>query len=145
MADTLTYPDVEDLLPHRGRMLLVGDIVRIEGDVAISKSRVNADWPLIDGGAASSLVIIELVAQTSGLSNGLELIKTQGEGADVKGWLVGVKKSRFYVDTLPLGAEIITETRNAFKFEGFREIEGHARIGSDLVGEVTLQVVQAQD
>ncbi len=141
----MTYPDVEELLPHRGRMLIIDDIVKIDGDVAVSRSRVNENWPLFEGTATSSLMIIELVAQTSGLCNGLALVKSKGEGTDVKGWLVGVKKSSFYIDALPLGAEIITQTKNAFEFEGFREIEGFAKIGSDLVGEVTLQVMQAQE
>lgn len=56
---------------------------------------------------------------------------------------MGIKTARFHIDHLPLGADIITEARNRFKFEGFREIEGVSRIGEEIVGEVTLQVVQA--
>jgi predicted hotdog family 3-hydroxylacyl-ACP dehydratase len=143
MAETLPHPRIEDLLPHSGRMLLIDEILEVDTETAVSKSRVSEKWPLFDGTTVSSLMIIELVAQTCGLSNGLNRIRTQGEGSIKKGFLVGIKTARFYVDALPLGAEIITEATNRFKFEAFREIEGKARIGSDIVGEVTLQVMQA--
>jgi predicted hotdog family 3-hydroxylacyl-ACP dehydratase len=143
MAETLPRPSVEDLLPHGGRMLLIDEILEVDTETAVSKSRVTENWPLFDGMAVSALMIVELVAQTCGLSNGLDRIRTQGEDSSKKGFLVGIKSARFYVDSLPLGAEIITEATNRFKFEAFREIEGTSRIGSDIVGEVTLQVMQA--
>lgn len=136
-------PNIKDLLPHSGRMLLIDEIVEIDRESAVSRSTVNREWPLSAGRGSSPLMIIELVAQTSGLSNGLDRIAVQGQDADKKGWLVGIKRAIFLVDYLPMGAEIVTTAKNSFKFEGFREIEGYAKIGPDLVGEVTLQVVQA--
>ena len=44
--------------------------------------------------------------------------------------------------SLPVGTTIITEARNCFNFESFREIEGVSRVGSEVVCEVTLQVMQ---
>jgi predicted hotdog family 3-hydroxylacyl-ACP dehydratase len=143
MAGGQTQPSIEDLLPHRGRMLLIDEIVRLEAEAAVSRSRVAQTWPLYDGAGVSAIMVIELVAQTCGLSNGYQRRLVQGEDSNKKGFLVGIKTSRFYVKTLPLGADIFTEARNRFKFEGFREIEGVARIGDEIVGRVTLQVVQA--
>jgi len=137
------YPDIEALLPHRSRMLLIDEIVSIEGDAAVSQAIPVDSWPLSDGSRVSSLLIIELVAQTSGLSNGLECLNTEGEDAEVKGWLVGVKKAVFNVRSIPLGEAVITETRNSFEFEGFREIKGLCRIGDTIIGEAVLQVMRA--
>jgi predicted hotdog family 3-hydroxylacyl-ACP dehydratase len=136
-------PSIKDLIPHRGRMLLIHEIVRVDGDAAVSRSVVDDQWPLTGDGGASPLLIVELVAQTSGLSNGLERLRQEGQGTETKGWLVGIKKAAFYVDALALGAVVETRAENSFKFEGFREIEGSASIGGKVVGEVTLQVVRA--
>ncbi len=137
------YPEIEALLPHRGRMLLIDQVVEIEGDRAVSRATPSDRWPTSDGSQVSSLLIIELVAQTSGLSNGLEWLTTEGRDVEVKGWLVGVKKAALHVGAIPLGKEIITETRNSFEFEGFREIEGSCKIADTIIGEAVLQVVRA--
>ena len=143
MSTPSAYPDIEALLPHRGRMLLIDEVVEIGGDRAVSRSTPNNQWPLSDGSRVSSLMVIELVAQTSGLSNGLEWLTTEGRETEVKGWLVGVKKAVFHVRTIPLGEAIITEALNSFKFEGFREIKGWCKCGETLIGEAVLQVVRA--
>jgi predicted hotdog family 3-hydroxylacyl-ACP dehydratase len=143
MAESLMHWRVEDLLPHRGRMLLIDEILKVDTESAISRSRVTEAWPLFDGVGVPALMIIELVAQTCGLLNGLCRIQEQGEDSEKRGFLVGIKMAKLYIENLPLGESILTEARNRFKFEGFREIEGFAKMGSKLVGEVTLQVVQA--
>jgi predicted hotdog family 3-hydroxylacyl-ACP dehydratase len=143
MSDPFNNPSIPDLLPHRGRMLLIQEIVRVDRDAAVSRAVVSDQWPMIGDEGASPLLIVELVAQTSGLSNGLDRLISEGQGTETKGWLVGVKKAEFYVNALPLGAVVETRAENSFKFEGFREIEGSARIGDAMVGQVTLQVVRA--
>lgn len=144
MSTPSAYPDIEALLPHRGRMLLIDEVVEIDGDRAVSRATPNDQWPLSDGSQASPLMIIELIAQTSGLSNGLECLTTEGREVEVKGWLVGVKKATFHVRSIPLDRAILTETRNVFKFEGFREIKGLCKSGDTILGEAVLQVVRAE-
>jgi predicted hotdog family 3-hydroxylacyl-ACP dehydratase len=143
MVSVPTHLRITDLLPHRGRMLLIDEIVTLDLEAAVSRSRVAQTWPLFDGASVPAFMIIELVAQTCGLCNGLQRVLEQGEDSIKKGFLVGIKTAGFHIDTLPLGTNILTEAQNRFKFEGFREIEGISRIGARIVGEVTLQVVQA--
>jgi predicted hotdog family 3-hydroxylacyl-ACP dehydratase len=133
----------EDLLPHKGKMLLIDDIVELSEEAATSRSRVRETWPLVVGQAAGVLLIVELVAQTSGLSNGLALVNHNGKNTNKKGWVVGIKTARFYVDSLPVGAHIVTRAVNLFKFDEFVEIKGDARIDDAIVGEVVLQVMKA--
>ncbi|PKN27805.1 MAG: hypothetical protein CVU64_15285 [Deltaproteobacteria bacterium HGW-Deltaproteobacteria-21] len=134
---------VEALLPHRGRMKLVDEVIEVDEEKAVTCSKVNEQWPFFDGNSVSALVLIELVAQTAGICNCWNGIREQGDKFVKKGWLVGVKHSRFFVDAIPLGARIITAIENQFKVENFREIAGTATIDSKLVGEVTLQLIQA--
>jgi predicted hotdog family 3-hydroxylacyl-ACP dehydratase len=142
---TLLPPDVtvEDLLPHRGPMLLIEELIHIDQDRAVAAVQVGDHWPPGGSGAASPLMLIELVAQTSGIGNGLNLIQTHGKESDKRGWIVGVKKARFYAETLPLGARIVVESKNRFKFDDFIEVEGSAKMDGKLIGEVTLQVMKA--
>jgi predicted hotdog family 3-hydroxylacyl-ACP dehydratase len=133
---------VEDFLPHRGRMKLVDEIIEVDEERAVTRSRVTEQWPFFDGKAVNPLILIELVAQTAGICNCWNGIRTQGDKFVKKGWLVGIKHSRFFVDAISLNTCIITSIENRFKVENFREIAGTARIDSMLAGEVTLQLVQ---
>lgn len=133
---------VEDLLPHRGRMKLVDKIIELDEERAVTLATVTEQWPFFDGKSVNALVLVELVAQTAGISNSWGGIKREGEKFQKKGWLVGVKQSRFFIDTISLNTCIMTRIENQFKFENFREILGTAEIRSRLVGEVTLQLLQ---
>jgi predicted hotdog family 3-hydroxylacyl-ACP dehydratase len=134
---------VEDFLPHRGRMKLVDEIIAVDEERAVTLSKVTEQWPFFDGKSVNSLVLIELVAQTAGVCNCWNGIRTQGDKFVKKGWLVGIKHSRFFVDAIPLDTRIITSVENQFKLENFREIAGTATIDSKPACEITLQLVQA--
>jgi predicted hotdog family 3-hydroxylacyl-ACP dehydratase len=134
---------IDDLLPHRGKMMLLDEIMEISEKMAVAASVVTSQWPLCDGKTVSPIVLIELIAQTAGLSNGLERIRKHGTDSEKKGWLVGIKKSRFFIDAIPLQTRIITRAENRFKFDSFREIVGTAEIGRNIVCETSLQVFQS--
>jgi len=144
MSNPTALPEIEDLIPHRGSMLLLDEILTVDPQAAVSKARVKETWPLFDGSGVSALILVELVAQTCGLSNGLGRILEKGPDSEKTGFLVGIKTAALHVETLPVGTLIITEARNRFEFESFREVEGVARAGDDILGEVTLQVMQAE-
>lgn len=133
---------VEDFLPHRGRMKLVDEIMEVDEGRAVTRSRVTEQWPFFDGKGVSPLILIELVAQTAGICNCWNGIRMQGDKFVKKGWLVGIKHSRFFVDTIPLDTPIVTSIENQFKLENFREIAGTATIDSKPAGEITLQLIQ---
>ena len=134
----------ETLLPHRGRMLLVGEILSLDDEQATTLSIAHRNWPLFKDGVINPLILVELVAQTAGVHNGLRRLNTRGEGSETRGWLVGVKKAVFYVNAIALGEPLTTTARNAFVFDNLREITGTASINGRLAAEVTLQVVEAQ-
>lgn len=133
---------IEDLLPHRDRMLLVDEVLEVTDTTAVTSATVTKHWPLFDGRAVDSLILIELVAQTAGVNNGWVRIKQHGLDSEKKGWLVGIKQSRFLVHAVAINDRIITRAENQFEYEGYRQILGTARIGEKLVGEVALQVIQ---
>ncbi|MFH1981175.1 MAG: hypothetical protein ABIL58_04985 [Pseudomonadota bacterium] len=136
--------DIDALLPHRRPMRLVDEIIEADETRAVTRCVVQAHWPLVRDGAVDAMIIVELVAQTSGISNGLERIRTHGAAADRKGWLAGIKTARFTRHRIAVDTPIIVQAKNAFSFEGFREIRGSAEIDGETVAEVILQVVQAE-
>ena len=135
----------ETLLAHRGRMLLVDEILSLDDEQATTLSVARRTWPLFKDGIVNPLILVELVAQTAGVHNGLRRLKTRGGDAQARGWLVGVKKALFHVDAIAVGDSVTTTASNAFVFENLREIKGAASIDGRLAAEVTLQVVEASD
>lgn len=145
MCDHASRPvplTAENLLPHRGRMLLVGRILALDDRQATTLSIARADWPLFNGEAIDPLILVELVAQTAGVHNGLKRLKRRGEDSQTRGWLVGVKKAEFHVDAIAVGEAVTTTVANVFVFESLREIAGTSTIHGRLAAEVILQVME---
>ena len=133
---------VEEFLPHRGRMKLIDEIIEVDEERALTSATVTDLWPFFDGKRVNALVLIELVAQTAGISNSWGGIKKHRDKFERKGWLVGIKRSRLLIDSIPLNTRIITRCENQFKLENYREILGTARINSEVVAEARLQLLQ---
>ena len=72
-----------------------------------------------------SLILVELAAQTAGVFNGWERVRTLGPDSDKSGWLVGVKRADFYIDNLPFGLQITVQAENTMAFDKFREVTSH--------------------
>ena len=138
-------PDVkpESILPHREPMLLIDAILLLDDRCAVTRSVVAENWPLCDGRKASPIVLVELVAQTSGIHNGFVREKKEGRAAGTHGWLVGIRQARFEVESLPVGAELVTRAENQMEFEGFRDIDGTVAMGGRTVARIALQLLRA--
>ncbi|MFW8600662.1 hypothetical protein ACOHYD_04185 [Desulfobacterota bacterium M19] len=135
--------NIEDLIPHRDKMILVDEIVEITPEYSITSSTVNKDWPLLTAGGVSSLILIEVAAQNAGVCNGWDRIQKKGIESSKMGWLVGVKKAEFNCDFIPLGSKIITRSENSRKYDNLRITSSVSRIDDDIIAEVILQLFQA--
>ncbi|MFO7801489.1 MAG: hypothetical protein R6V55_04225 [Desulfovermiculus sp.] len=136
--------DINQLIPHRGKMKLIETALDIDNQCASSVSTVRRTWPLQQEHGVNPLVLIELVAQTSALTVGWEDFQEGGQAeADSRGWLVGIKKAQFFLDVLPIQARITTTCEIIASMDGYSVIEGRAYIKDKPGGEVTLQVLRA--
>ena len=133
----------EDFLPHRDRMRLIDAIIDVNDKSAVTQATVTDQWPFFSGQSVHSLVLIELVAQTAGISNCWEGIRKHGDDFVTKGWLVGIKQSQFHIHAIPLNTLITTRSENRFIFENFIEILGTVEIESKIVAEISLQLIQS--
>jgi predicted hotdog family 3-hydroxylacyl-ACP dehydratase len=135
--------DIEKALPHRGRMKLLNRIVDVHGQTAVTQASVTPLWPVVENDAVDSVVIIELVAQTSAVCVWWKNFQDNGkkEGG-VRGWLVGVKQASFFVEKIPVGAVITTMASIVFTMDDFTEIRGESESDGKILGKVVLQVIK---
>jgi predicted hotdog family 3-hydroxylacyl-ACP dehydratase len=134
---------LEDLIPHRDAMLLVGRILSVDDASAVTESVVAGTWPMAGPAGVPPLILVELAAQTAGVFNGWERVRVLGRDSDKSGWLVGVKRAEFFVDTLPYGMQVTVRSENTLAFDKFREVVSRVHHRQDLLAEVVLQVYQA--
>lgn len=133
---------IDDLLPHRGRMKLVDEILELDEGRSLTRSTVSPSWPFFDGTNVNALILVELLAQTAGINNGWTRILKNGLHSEKKGWLVGIKKARFLVDRIPLHTVIIAYAENHFEYDNFREVHGTAKIDGIVVADAVMQLFQ---
>lgn len=133
---------IEDLLPHRGTLLLIEQVLEVTAAHARTLSTVRPEWPLTDARGAQSLICVELAAQTAGVCNGWSRIRSQGLDSDQSGWLVAVKQADFFVDRLPLGGRIEARAENTLVFDKFREVASQLSLDGRRTASVVLQLLQ---
>ena len=134
--------DIENLIPHRERLKLIDTIISVDQKHAVTQATVKESWPLFTDKAVNSLILIELAAQTAGVCIGWnEKMKIGGPQGEASGWLVGIKKAHFHIDTIPLNTCITTRSENRLVVENYKEIAATAHIGQTLVGEIVLQIL----
>ena len=140
---TLSDLTLEDLLPHRGNMLLVKEILEVDSKTARALFLVDSSWPMADENGVHPLILVELAAQTAGVCNGWDRIQTKGRDSNQMGWLVGIKKADFTVDSLPFGSIITARSENTYSFENLREVSCELAMDNQIIGRATLQLFQA--
>ena len=137
--------DIETLIPHREGMKLVDKIIKVEEGMALTESTVTKKWPLVENNVVNSLVLIELVAQTSAVCIGWKETNEGRDDAGGKGWLVGIKSASFHTRDIPLDTPIRTRTHINFTMDNYTEIQGESRAGDIILGKIILQVLKKSD
>ena len=129
---------IDDLIPHRGRMKLIGSIVEVSNDSAVTSAVVADTWPLCDGVSVNPVVLIEVAAQTAGVLSCWK--KGERRSAFIAGMLTGIKSAEFFVDLLPLHAELITTATTMYSLDDYEAIEATVMLGEQCLCKVQLQI-----
>jgi predicted hotdog family 3-hydroxylacyl-ACP dehydratase len=139
---TTSILDIETLIPHRDRMKLISDVLEINAEAAVTSSLVTDLWPLCRGRSVDPIVLIEIVAQTSGVYiNWIDGVRI---GTSGRGWLVGIKSADFFLDRIPIHTVLITTVKKLYGSENYNALEGVVTAGSDIVGRVQIQVFKSE-
>jgi predicted hotdog family 3-hydroxylacyl-ACP dehydratase len=139
----LSHYTVEDLLPHREGMLLIGEILTVDSLHAVTLSTVAGTWPMAAQDGVPPLILVELAAQTAGVCNGWVRLQQKGADSEKMGFLVAVKRAEFYVDRLSFGLQVTARAENTLAFDNFREVTSQLHHKDNLLAEVVLQLYQA--
>jgi len=135
--------NIENLIPHRKSMRLIDEIIEMDDDHCITAATVSSRWPLNRDGYVHPIILIELVAQSAGVCFGWrEMHKKEPSGKP--GWLVGIKKARFFRDRIPVNSKIVISIDDHKKDDVYAEISGTARLDSEIIGEMELQVFRPE-
>ncbi len=134
--------DIEKLIPHRGRMKLIDNVLDINADTAVTSSLVSDQWPLFSGSSVDPIILIELVAQTAGVH--ISWKKGDDKGVGSIGWIVGIKSADFFLDRIPLCTPLITTVKNLYCAENYNVIEGKVTSGDALLGRIEIQVFRTE-
>jgi predicted hotdog family 3-hydroxylacyl-ACP dehydratase len=133
--------DIEKLIPHRGRMKLIDNVLDINADTAVTSSLVSDQWPLFNGSSVDPIILIELVAQTAGIH--ISWKKGYDKGGGGIGWIVGIKSADFFLYRIPLFAPLITAVTNLYSAENYNVLEGKVTSGEDILGRILIQVFRS--
>lgn len=131
--------EIEDLIPHRDRMKLIGEIMDLDDQTAVTRSVVTPAWPTAGPAGVDPIVLIELAAQTAAICIGARR-KRQGKKSASLGWIVGIKSADFLADVVPLQAILHTRVRQLYGLESYSVFEGIVETGGDALARIQLQV-----
>jgi predicted hotdog family 3-hydroxylacyl-ACP dehydratase len=136
--------DIEKLIPHRGIMKLIGEIIEIDESRCVTVSTVSGEWPLVSAGSVDPIILIELAAQTAGVHFGWEEMRKGNPNVGKVGWIVGIRKAELFRDRISVGSRIEVSIIDRKSDETYAEISCVARLGAETVGEILLQVFRPE-
>jgi predicted hotdog family 3-hydroxylacyl-ACP dehydratase len=136
----MTLPDIRDVVPHSGRMVLLDRLLAFDGESLTAELTIHPDALFADEQGAGAWVGVEYMAQAVAALAGMEA--RQGGGRARIGYLVGARHYSCNVPYFPLGAVLRIFVR--------REGPGDLRLasfacsitGEGIVAEGTVTVFQ---
>jgi predicted hotdog family 3-hydroxylacyl-ACP dehydratase len=131
---------LDQVLPHRNGMRLIDRLISADHRQAIVEATPAKHWPLRQSNHISSLVAVELGAQTAGVLVGSQARRTKGASLHGKGWLVGIKNATFHQDRFQIGTTLRIRACWGFSYQTFHEIETVVFVNETPAASAMLQV-----
>lgn len=114
MSALSAFPPIEELLPHRGNMLLLEAMTAADDEHACCRARPEAqEWYADENGAMSAWVGIELMAQA--IAAHVALIARRAGKPPRPGVLLGTRAYKANASRFPAGAELLVSARLSYR------------------------------
>ena len=129
----------EKLIPQRGRMKLVRRIIDPGESGLTAEARVEEDWPLCCEGSVSSMLCLELIAQS------MCALSTWRRGSDAEpriGLLVGVKDAQFSGAAIPVGEQLTIRIDKVSVIGNYALYAGEVNSGPILLCKAVIQALE---
>ncbi len=133
-----TFPPLVAFMPHRPPMLMLDAMLSHDADECVCTKTFRAGDPLVENGAVSSLVTIELFAQTAAAHFGYSGLLAGG--VRTSGTLLGTRKIDLAVGSFQTDQEIIVRAKQVFAIPPAAQFECSLTIAGVKVAEGTINV-----
>jgi len=108
-----SFPPVADVLPHRGRMVLLSRILEHSDERTTCSVEIDADAPFVEPtGRVPAWVGVEYMAQCVAAHAGL-CARARGEPARI-GFLIGSRRLEFRTDGFQVGQMLVVEATHVW-------------------------------
>lgn len=118
MAEPL--PPVESLLPHRGPMRLLDDLLEVGVDHVRCRAVVRADNPFVRDGVLDPVAHVEVIAQAAAAF----ITASDPLRRAIRGYLVATRNVELADGDLPVGAVLEVSVREAARVGDFASFDG---------------------
>lgn len=145
MPASETLPPIEDLLPHRGTMLLLDRVVEFAGDTVVAEYAPRADAWYADGsGNMPGWLGIELMAQA--VAAHVALVKRLAGLPGKMGALLGTRAYRASAASFAADCVLEVRAREVFRDEsGLAGYECAIAQGGAVLADAVLKVYEPED
>lgn len=136
----MSFPPIQDLVPHRGRMLLLDEVVEAAPGLVVCRVLVRPDSTFAEEGSVPGLVALEYMAQAVAAYAGL---KARGLGQPVRiGYLLGSRDVALPPADFQAGDELLIEARHQFGEEAIGAFDCRVVLRGQVVASGCLNVYQ---
>ena len=139
------FPPIEELLPHRGDMLLIDRVTAADDEGLSAQARVRADaWYADADGNMPAWIGVELMAQTIAAYVGLQQRRL---GKPVKiGFLLGTRRYQCSVPAFANPATLAIVARLAYReASGLGAFDCYITASGERVAEAAIKVFEPDD
>ena len=113
MMDSRALPELQELLPHRGPMLLLDRVVSYQDDIITCAKTVDENSSFCEPGVGvPTWVAIEYLAQSAAVLGGIRAWQNQRRAP--QGMLLGSRKLESQWRAFPVGSELQIQCQQTF-------------------------------
>ena len=106
------FPPIRELLPHRGKMLLLDEVVDAGPASVTCRVHIRSSSSFVEAGRVPGLVALEYMAQTVGAYAGL---RAREQGGPVRiGYLLGSRDVQLSGRDFLVGDDLVVEAHHVF-------------------------------
>ena len=138
----MSYPPIEELVPHAGAMVLLEELLEWSAGHARCRLRIREGAPFVRERAVESVVTIEYMAQAVAACLGYEAL-LGGAGVRV-GMIIGCKRFEAHADQLHVGDELEVSVQCVQGNEALSHFECRVLRAGTLFSEALLTLFHAE-
>lgn len=133
-------PALSAVVPHRGAMLLLDEVVSGDDHGIVCRVTPRADGTFAADGGVAAVVAVEYMAQACAAWLGWQALR-RGE-PPAGGWLVGLRDVELACDRFAFGTPLEVHARHGFGEQRLASFETRVVAGTRLLASATLNVLR---